>query len=41
VIVAAPKKLEYQNIVNVIDIIKGAGSETIGLQVDALDEVTR
>jgi len=41
VIVAAPKKLEYQNIVNVIDIIKGAGSETIGLQVDALDEVTK
>jgi len=27
--------------VNVIDIIKGAGSETIGLQVDALDEVTK
>src|SRR4051812_16293931 len=41
VIVAGPQKLEYSNIVNVIDIIKGAGATTIGLQVDALDQVTK
>jgi biopolymer transport protein ExbD len=41
VILAGPTKLEYSNIVNVIDIIKGAGATTIGLQVDALDQVTK
>jgi len=41
VIIAGPTKLEYSNIVNVIDIIKGAGATTIGLQVDALDQVTK
>ncbi len=41
VILAGPTKLDYSNIVNVIDIIKGAGATTIGLQVDALDQVTK
>ncbi len=41
VIVAAPTKLPYSNIVNVIDIIKGSGATTIGLQVDSLDIVTQ
>ncbi len=41
VIIAGPTKLQYANIVNVIDIIKGAGATTIGLQVDALDIVTK
>jgi biopolymer transport protein ExbD len=41
VIVAAPTKLPYNNIVNVIDIIKGSGATTIGLQVDSLDIVTQ
>jgi biopolymer transport protein ExbD len=41
VIIAAPTTLPYQNIINVIDIIKGAGAETIGLQVDSLDLVTQ
>jgi biopolymer transport protein ExbD len=41
VILAGPTKLEYSNIVNVIDIIKGAGATTIGLQVDALEQVTK
>lgn len=40
VIVAGPTELAYSNIVNVIDIIKGSGAETIGLQIDALDLVT-
>lgn len=41
VIIAAPTTLPYQNIINVIDIIKGAGAETIGLQVDSLEAVTQ
>lgn len=41
VVVAAPTKLPYQNIVGVIDVIKGSGAETIGLQIDSLDLVTQ
>jgi biopolymer transport protein ExbD len=41
VIIAAPPGLPYQNTINVIDIIKGAGAETIGLQIDSLDVVTK
>ena len=41
VIIAAPTKLPYNNIVNVIDVIKGAGATTIGLQIDSLDAVTQ
>ena len=41
VIVAAPTNLQYQNTVGLIDIVKGAGATTIGLQVDALDLVTK
>lgn len=38
VIVKAPKALPYGDIVHVIDVIKGAGAEPIGLQVDFLEE---
>jgi biopolymer transport protein ExbD len=41
VIIAAPTKLPYNNIVNVIDVIKGAGATTIGLQIDSLEAVTQ
>lgn len=41
VIVAAPTKLPYMNIVNVIDVIKGSGATTIGLQIDSLEAVTQ
>ena len=41
VIIAAPEKLPYTNIVNVIDVIKGAGATTIGLQIDSLEAVTQ
>jgi len=41
VIIAAPEKLPYNNIVNVIDVIKGAGATTIGLQIDSLEAVTQ
>ena len=40
-IIAAPEKLPYTNIVNVIDVIKGAGATTIGLQIDSLEAVTQ
>jgi biopolymer transport protein ExbD len=38
VIVKAPKNLPYGDVVQVIDTIKGAGAEPIGLQIDFLDE---
>jgi biopolymer transport protein ExbD len=38
VIVKAPKNLQYGAVVSVIDTIKGAGAEPIGLQIDFLDE---
>jgi biopolymer transport protein TolR len=38
VIVKAPKNLPYGDVVRVIDAIKGAGAEPIGLQIDFLDE---
>ena len=38
VIVKAPKALTYGDIAHVIDTIKGAGAEPIGLQVDFLEE---
>jgi biopolymer transport protein ExbD len=38
VIVKAPKNLPYGGVVRVIDAIKGAGAEPIGLQIDFLEE---
>jgi len=38
VIVKAPKNIPYGSVVHVIDTIKGAGAEPIGLQIDFLDE---
>jgi len=37
VIVKAPKELPYGDVLHTIDVIKGAGAEPIGLQVDYLD----
>lgn len=37
--IKAPKELPYGFIVNIIDIVKGAGASPIGLQIDYLDEV--
>jgi biopolymer transport protein ExbD len=36
--IKAPKDLPYGFIVNVIDVVKGAGASPIGLQIDYLDE---
>jgi len=36
--IKAPKELPYGFIVNIIDIVKGAGASPIGLQIDYLDE---
>jgi biopolymer transport protein ExbD len=37
--IKAPKDLPYGFVVNLIDIVKGAGASPIGLQIDYLDEV--
>lgn len=37
--IKAPKDLSYGFVVNLIDIVKGAGASPIGLQIDYLDEV--
>lgn len=36
--IKAPKELNYGFVVNLIDIVKGAGASPIGLQIDYLDE---
>jgi biopolymer transport protein ExbD len=36
--IKAPKDLPYGFVVNIIDIVKGAGANPIGLQIDYLDE---
>jgi biopolymer transport protein ExbD len=36
--IKAPKDLTYGFVVNIIDIVKGAGASPIGLQIDFLDE---
>jgi biopolymer transport protein ExbD len=36
--IKAPKDINYGFVVNVIDIVKGAGAQPIGLQIDYLDE---
>jgi len=36
--IKAPKTINYGYIVQIIDIVKGAGAEPIGLQIDYLDE---
>jgi biopolymer transport protein ExbD len=38
VFIKAPQKVPYGDIVKVIDVVKGAGAEPIGLQVDFLEE---
>lgn len=38
--IKAPKELPYGYVVNIIDIVKGAGASPIGLQIDYLDEAT-
>jgi len=38
--IKAPKEINYGFVVNIIDIVKGAGAEPIGLQIDYLDEPT-
>ena len=38
VFIKAPQKVHYGDIVKVIDVVKGAGAEPIGLQVDFLEE---
>jgi biopolymer transport protein ExbD len=35
--IKAPRELSYGFVVNIIDIVKGAGAQPIGLQVDFLD----
>ena len=37
--VKAPKELPYGFVVNLIDIVKGAGASPIGLQIDFLDQI--
>jgi biopolymer transport protein ExbD len=36
--IKAPKDIPYGFVVNIIDIVKGAGAAPIGLQIDYLDE---
>jgi biopolymer transport protein ExbD len=36
--IKAPKEINYGFVVNVIDVVKGAGASPIGLQIDYLDE---
>jgi biopolymer transport protein ExbD len=38
--IKAPKSVKYGFVVNVIDIVKGAGAQPIGLQIDYLDDVS-
>lgn len=37
--VRAPRELSYAAVVNIIDIVKGAGAFPIGMQVDYLDQI--
>ena len=37
--IKAPKELPYSFVVNIIDKIKGAGANPIGLQVDYIDQI--
>lgn len=37
--IKAPKTINYGYVVQIIDIVKGAGAQPIGLQIDFLDEV--
>jgi biopolymer transport protein ExbD len=39
IFVRAPKSLPYGFVVNLIDIVKGAGASPIGLQIDYLDQI--
>jgi biopolymer transport protein ExbD len=39
VFIAAPKETKYGDVAKVIDAVKGAGAQPVGLQVDALDQV--
>lgn len=36
--IKAPKELNYGYVVQIIDIVKGAGAQPIGLQIDYLDD---
>jgi biopolymer transport protein ExbD len=36
--IKAPKEINYGFVVNIIDVVKGAGASPIGLQIDYLDE---
>jgi biopolymer transport protein TolR len=38
VFIKAPESFKYGDVVKVIDAIKGAGADPVGLQVDALDQ---
>jgi biopolymer transport protein ExbD len=38
VFIKAPQKVPYSDVVRVLDVVKGAGAEPIGLQVDFLEE---
>jgi biopolymer transport protein ExbD len=38
VFIKAPKSVKYGEVVKVIDAVKGAGAQPVGLQVDALDQ---
>lgn len=37
--IKAPKTINYGYVVQIIDIVKGAGAQPIGLQIDYLDEM--
>lgn len=37
--IKAPKTINYGYVVQIIDIVKGAGAQPIGLQIDYLDDV--
>jgi biopolymer transport protein ExbD len=36
--IKAPKELNYGYVVQIIDIVKGAGAQPVGLQIDYLDD---
>jgi biopolymer transport protein ExbD len=38
--IKAPKEINYGFVVNIIDIVKGAGAQPIGLQIDYLDDAS-
>ncbi len=38
VFIKAPKSVKYGDVVKVIDAVKGAGAQPVGLQVDALEQ---